>query len=115
MELSRTNALNAERRKQEKIDAAMKQAVHDAPTTVGATLPNGGIILAIKENETRERVKEYIVLALVKGFQPFVTWRYGVGITDLATGGYGPVAPYCWSGEYYRNLEEAIEDFNDRI
>jgi hypothetical protein len=97
--------------KQEKMEAALRKAHHDAATTVGAEMSNGGTILAIKKIDEDDRTIEYIVLALVKGFQNFVTWRYVVGITDLATGGYGPTSSYCWSGDYFRDLGEAYQNF----
>lgn len=52
------------------------------------------------------RDKGFIVLAKVKGVQPFVTWwaedRYNDGLL------------VCASGHYFYELDTAIEDFADR-
>jgi len=105
------------RTRAEKMLDAKKRAIHEAPTRVGQKLGNGGVILQIQEVRDEDRVREYVVLAIVEGqYQPFVTWSYGVGITDAATGGFVKTSPYCWAGNYFTKdlLREALDDFERR-
>jgi hypothetical protein len=105
-------------------EAALRKARNDAPTVVGRMLPNGAVILAIAPVWEDEYSTEYVVLAVNEGFQPFVTWRYVVGITERATssGGhnasdYLPVT-YCTYGRYFGRgidgLQDAIRSFEER-
>jgi hypothetical protein len=100
--------------KEAKMAKALAEATRKAARQVGDVMSNGGTILAIHKVSEDDRTREYVVLALVPGYQPFVTWRYVIGITDLATGGYGPTSPYCWAGDYHRDLGAALDSFNIR-
>lgn len=88
----------------------------DVPKRAGQTLPNGAIILMEETLRQYAYRRDSIVLAINPGgVHPFVSWHRMV-TTDspLATGGYQTVDTTA-HGEYSRDLNEAIDKFNDRV
>lgn len=101
--------------KDERMDRAMRKTIHQDRPRVGVKLSNGAVCLAFHEKERDDRSVRYDVLAVTEsGFQQFVIWTYDIGITDMATGGYGRCAPTAFWGHYHRNLEDALAAYNER-
>lgn len=96
--------------------AALNEALRREPSRPGDQLHNGAMIVKIAEvSRDEDRAVEYVILAVHKGFQPYVTWRYVIGIDQLATGGFRPMPSYCWAGDYFRDLNEALGSFDGRV
>lgn len=94
---------------------AVDHAIRNAKTSPGWLIPNGATLLLQKKIAVKEHGVEFIVLCVVQNtFQPYVTWRRFIGAEQLADGqSYGPL-DYCFLGNYHRDLDSAIEDFNER-
>lgn len=95
-------------------EKAIENVVRNASTSPGHELPNGATILAQEEERRNEMGREYIVLAVHRGYQPFVIWRRLIGIEQKADGhSWGPL-DYCWAGEYHKDLGDALASYQER-
>lgn len=85
------------------------------PVRPGEKLPNGGIILAETVVREYDHRRDSIVLCVVGGFQPFVTWVRSI-YTDapMATGGV-QIKDFCDSGDYFSDLNRAVDGYWRRV
>lgn len=94
-------------------EQALAEAQRSAPIRPGHVLGNGAVIIDCKERRHLPHAVEYDVLAVHPGFQPYVIWIYVVGVEQKADGSFGTMAPYCFSGHYFRKLQDAISAWED--
>lgn len=101
--------------KDQRIVKALDTAIREAKTKPGMVMPNGATILQQTEVAANEWGKDYIVLAVYQGFQPYVVWKRCIGIEQKADGrSYGSL-DYCVFGDYHRDLNDAICSYEKRI
>jgi hypothetical protein len=84
------------------------------PKKPGKELPNEAIILVETELRRYDFRRDSLVLTVVPGSaRPFAIWTRTIGEEQKATGGWG-VLDYCFQGDYFSTLEEAIDNFKHR-
>ena len=96
-----------------------KALLRSTNVRIGERLKNGATLLVETEpipTETDSTTLVSVVLAVHTGFQPYVTWRRIRSREDLMDRGYRAwkAVDYCELGHYFRSLDEALLDFNDR-
>jgi hypothetical protein len=99
-----------------RLEKALTQSIRENHPIVGKeNRANHALVLAETLIHEHEHGNEYIVLCITPGsFQPFVTWRMMVTTQQLADGNHGPLV-YCFSGEYHRELERALSNYQQRV
>jgi hypothetical protein len=99
-----------------RLDKAVKNAVANANCLPGTPLPNSAVILKQKPSAySSSQHRIFTVLAVHRGYQPFVVWTRVIGVRDNANntseGNEFTPIDYCIDGRYFVNLDEAYQVF----
>jgi hypothetical protein len=87
---------------------ALERTMREANREPGMTLPNGATIIQQRLVRGRDNANEYEVLAVVRGYQPYVIWTRVIGVEQRADGTHGPL-DYCFNGRYFHAFHDAID------